>query len=269
MEPRLEVLAARFVDVAKADSRVVGVALVGSNAAGTADEHSDLDLFIVAEDDSFEDFVSGRDAFLAAVGKPLFIESWDRRDRWFFVFEGGGDGDLAVVPASAVGEAFNAPFAPLLDKRGVFEGVEVVGPAEREPGAAQRAAMQRRIIGFWHDYAHFVTAWSRGQWWWAQGQLEVLRGMCTSLLRLAADASDGEGGDEPYWKVELTLPEEQLARLQPTLNTFEPGSMLSAGRAIAVLYRELASQLAETHGLEYPSALEALVLSRLDDGPEG
>ena len=264
MEPKLEALAERFVAAARADPRIVGVAIVGSNAAGTADEHSDLDLFLVTEDDAFEDFIAGRDAFLTSVKEPLFIESWDHRDRWFYVFAGGGDGDLTVVPRGKLVSAFTAPFRPLLDKDGVFAGVLPVPPAARTPGAVQHAEIQRRLIGFWHDYAHFVTAWSRDQWWWANGQLEVLRGMCANLLRLAHDPTDPEVGDEPYWKVELTLPAEQLARLRPTLNTLERESMLRAGRALAELYRELATELAALHELRYPGALERLVLSRLD-----
>jgi hypothetical protein len=264
MQPRLEALAARFVETAKADPRIVAVALVGSNAAGTADDHSDLDLFLVTEDSAFEDFIAGRDAFLAAVGEPLFVESWGHLDRWFYVFAGGGDGDLTVVPASRVAHAFTASFVPLLDKAGVLEGVSPVAWSPRQFGPADKVQVQRRLVGFWHDYAHFVTAASRGQWWWANGQLEVLRGMCLNLLRLAADPTDPEVGEEPYWKVELTLPPAELARLEPTLNAFEPASMLSAGRALAVLYRELATQLAEAHGLEYPDALERLVLERLD-----
>ena len=265
MHARHEALVARFIEAAERDARLVAVALVGSNATGHADEHSDLDLFLVTEDADFEAFIADRDAFLTSVDRPLFIESWGHRDRWFFVYEGGADGELTVIPAGKLVSAFDAPFIPLLDKRGVLAGIEATTPVPRPVGPEQRTEIQRRLDGFWHDYAHFVTAWGRSQWWWANGQLEALRGRCANLLRLAANPTDPEVGDEPYWKVELTLPPSELRRLEPTLNTFDPGSMLQAGTALAALYRELAVQLVETHSLQYPDALERAVLVRLTE----
>jgi hypothetical protein len=251
------------VSAAEADERVVAAALVGSNADRRADEHSDLDLVLVTTDEGFEEFCGQRDEFLRNVGEPLFSESWGRSARWFYVFSDGGDGDLTVVPASKVATAFDGPFAPLLDTAHVLDGVVVTARPPAALDEAGRWEMQRRLTGFWHDYAHFITAWQRGQWWWANGQLEVLRGMCVNLLRLTRNPTDAEVGDEPYWKLELSLGPDALARLVPTLNTFDPASMLAAGRALAALYRQLGRQLEAAHGLTYPAELERLVLARL------
>jgi hypothetical protein len=72
--------------------------------------------------------------------------------------------------------------------------------------------------------------------------------MCLNLLRLAADPTDPGVGEEPHWKIDLSLPPEQLARLEPTFNAFEAASTLRAGHALAALYASSA-QLAETHSL--------------------
>ena len=159
--------------------------------------------------------------------------------------------------------AFDAAFAPVLDQRGVFDGVVARARTPAPLDGAARDEIQRRLNGFWHDYAHFLTALSRGQWWWANGQLAALRGMCANLLRLVKEPTDPEVGDEPYWKVELTLSAEQLARLAPTLNTLEPASMLAAGRVLAALYSQLGHELAGAHSLAYPAELERVVLRRL------
>jgi hypothetical protein len=243
---------------------LLGVAVVGSYARRAADAHSDLDLVLVVDDAGYESFLADRDSFLAAVGEPLFIESWEHRDRWFFIFAGGGDGDLTVIPAAQLATAFDASFVPLLDKCGVFDGIVATSRPPAVLDGAARGEIQRRLTGFWHDYTHFVTAWSRGQWWWANGQLEVLRGMCANLLRLANDPTDPEVGDEPYWKIELTLSDGELARLAPSLNTLEPASMLATAQSLASLYSEIGHELAVAHGLTYPEELERTVLSRLD-----
>ena len=268
MHPRHEALVARFLEVAKVDDRLAAVALVGSNSTGTADDHSDLDLILVTYDTAFDEFIAGRDSFLASVGEPLFVESWSRVERWFFVFADGGDGELTVIRADAVHRAFDAQFVTLLDKRGILQSVQPSPPSSRLAGPQELLDIQRRLTGFWHDYAHFVTAWSRGQWWWANGQLEVLRGMCANLLRINANPTDPEVGEEPYWKVELTLPVAELARLAPTLNTLEPDSMLASARALASLHREVGQRIAQRHSLAYPEALESIVLARLDGPPD-
>jgi predicted nucleotidyltransferase len=46
----------RFLVACQADERIIAAFLVGSYAKGKADEHSDLDLYIVTRDDAFDTF---------------------------------------------------------------------------------------------------------------------------------------------------------------------------------------------------------------------
>jgi predicted nucleotidyltransferase len=64
----LEHAVARFGD----DVRVVGLVAGGSLAHGAADFYSDVDLYIVVQDEAFGEIFAERDAIVEAVGSPLF-----------------------------------------------------------------------------------------------------------------------------------------------------------------------------------------------------
>ena len=267
MTPEQETFLERVSAVAGADPRLAAVALVGSHASGTADSHSDLDLVLVTNDEHFEDFLGDRDAFLATIEEPLWTESWEHKDHWFYIFASGVDGDLTVVRAGDAPSSFSGPFRALYDPSNLLAGVTISAPRRAPRAIPGVESFEGLMRGFWHDYSHLVTALGRGQLWWAEGQIEVLRGMCANLLRLAANLEDSEVGDEPYWKVELTLTPGTLERLRPTMNSFDAASMRAAAAELARLYRELAEPLAREHGLTYPTELEQMMLSRLDRLP--
>ena len=84
------------------------------------------------------------------------------------------EGDLSI----------EGPYRVLFDRTGV---VERAVPATED--RVDSDEIQRRIVWFWHDVEHLVTALGRGQTWWAFGQLDVLRGVCLDLARIA----DGRG----------------------------------------------------------------------------
>jgi predicted nucleotidyltransferase len=67
----------RFVEACQADERVVAAFLIGSLARGDADEHSDLDLCLIATDEARDDLWAERRAFIEQLGEPLFVEDFD------------------------------------------------------------------------------------------------------------------------------------------------------------------------------------------------
>jgi hypothetical protein len=103
----------------------------------------------------------------------------------------------------------------------------------------------------------------RGEWWWAQGQLEALRGICVSLARLEHDFGDEEATSEPYFKLERAMSVEKLEALRETFCRQEEAELLRAGITIIDFYRESARRLAERHGLHYPEAHERIILRHL------
>jgi predicted nucleotidyltransferase len=252
----------QFVAICEKDERVVAAFLGGSLAAGKADEWSDLDIYLITTDEAYEGFVADRKAFIRRLGQAVFLEDFDLPHTLFFIFADGTEGELGSGRESRFLDMHKGSYKILLDKKGILAGVTFLGyqPAQNE----QIETLRRQIYWFWHDLSHFITGMGRGQLWWAHGQLEVLRRCCVNLARLRQNFADADVGEDPYFKVERAIPTSELAPLQATFCPMEPGAMLQSALAILAFYQELASLLAERHGVSYPADLEQVMVSRLE-----
>lgn len=65
----------RFLAACREDPRVVAAFLGGSHAARTADEYSDLDLYLIVNDQDYDTFFAERRAFLGRLGEAVFFET--------------------------------------------------------------------------------------------------------------------------------------------------------------------------------------------------
>ncbi|RPI31164.1 MAG: hypothetical protein EHM70_12165 [Chloroflexota bacterium] len=252
----------RFVIACQADDRIVAAFLGGSYARQAADAYSDLDLYVITTDEDFNDFCDQRDAFVRRLGEPLFLEDFDNSDIVFYIFTGGTEGELGIGREGQFDHIHKGPYKVLLDKKGILAGAVFQGHV---PDPVEQTEKLRRLIyWFWHDLSHFITALGRGQLWWAQGQLEALRGYCINLARLRNNFSDAEAGDEPYFKLEGAMPVEQLQALQSTFRPMNADELLESVLAIVRFYKEQAVPLARAHGIPYPETLEEVMVHRLE-----
>jgi predicted nucleotidyltransferase len=252
----------RFAASCQADERVVAAFLGGSYARGAADEYSDLDLYLITTDEAYEAFYAGRQAFMGLLGEPLFIEDFDIPNIVFYVLADGTEGELGLGRESDFTHIHSGPYQVLLDKKNILAGVVFAGH-ESNP-AEQTEKLRRLIYWFWHELSHFITALGRNQLWWAHGQLDELRHYCVKLARLRNDFFDAEAGEEGYFKLEKAIPVAHLAPLQATFCPMEKETMLHSAFVIVRYYQELATQLAQTHGLTYPKKLEQVMVERLE-----
>ncbi len=259
--PHLQAVIDRFVAACRADERVTAAFLVGSYARGAADAHSDLDLFLVTADDTYDDFAAGCRTFTHQLGEPLFLEAFDLPDVLFLILPDGAEVELSFIPESRVGQLIDEPHWSLLDKHGLLARAS---PYEAAPPTPPADTLRRQIMWFWHDLSHFITAMSRGQLWWAYGQLEVLRRICLNLARLRHNLADSEVGEDPTFKIDKALPVEELVALRETFCPQEAAAMRQAAAVIVDFYRELAVPLAEANGIPYPADLERIMLARLE-----
>ena len=88
---------ARFVQACRNDDRIVAAFLAGSFARGEADQHSDLDLCVVAADGAFEQVVGGRERLTSMLGDVLFLEDFGNQVLVFAILADGTDTELHVV----------------------------------------------------------------------------------------------------------------------------------------------------------------------------
>jgi predicted nucleotidyltransferase len=252
----------RFVEVCEADERVVAAFLVGSYVNGKPDEHSDLDVYLVTSDESYDDFASARESFVQLLGEPAFVEDFGIPGIVFLIFVDGSEVELSYVRESQLNNIFNAPYKVLLDKNNVTVGT---APHVRELDQKEQTEKLRRLIyRFWHDFSHFVTALGRNQLWWAHGQLDVIRSMCVGLARLKNDFSDTDVEEEVYFKIEKAMSVESLSSLLETFCPMEKKAMLDSAFVILRFYKELAVPLAQKHEINYPVALEQVMVERLN-----
>jgi predicted nucleotidyltransferase len=266
MEPKLhpnhQGILDRFVKACQPDERIVAALLVGSYVKGKADEHSDLDLYLITTDEAYDDLVSKREAFVRLLGEPLFMEDFDLPGIVFLIFPDGSEVEISYVRERQANHVFSEPFEVLLDKKNITAGV--VSRDHEVDRDGQTEKMRRLIYWFWHELSHFIAAMGRGQLWWAHGQLGALRLYCMNLARLQNDFSDADVGEEGYFKIENVLPVEQLSPLQTTFPPLEQSAMLQAVAVLVNYYKGLAASLAQMHGITYPNGLERVMLERLD-----
>jgi len=260
MLPHHRATVARFVAVCQEDERVVAAFLGGSYARGTADAHSDLDLYLITTDHAFDHLCAERAAFIHHLGEPLFLEDFGSSATICYILANDTEGELCIGRVGAFTQIHSGPYQVLLDKQGIL--ANAIFPPRRAEPAAQTRKLQRLVYWFWHELSHFITAMQRNQLWWAHGQVEAMRLQCINLARLRHNFADPYVTDE-YFKVELALPVEQIAALQSTFCPLEKAAMLQAALVILDFYRAVAPALAHAHALVYPTGLERVMVARI------
>jgi len=259
--PQQQAVLNRFVAACQADERVVAALLGGSYASGAADAYSDLDLFLITTDETYDKVVAGREDFIRQLGEPVFLEDFGIPGSAFFILSEGTEVELWFFRESEFRLPHVTPYKALVDKTGIL--VNVVFASHEEDHSQQIEMLRRLVHWFWHDLSHFITAMARGQLWWAYGQLWQLRLACVNLARLRQDLLDADVGEEGYFKVDQVLPAGQLSALQSSCCAMEQNAMLRAVHVILRLYQQLAPPLAEEHAITYPDRLERIIVKRL------
>lgn len=253
----------RFKAICLEEERIVAAFLGGSFANGTADKFSDLDLYFITTDEAYEDFLSERDAFIRLLGEPLLLEDFGVAHGYLFIFSNGIEGEVWFGRESKFTDIHDGPYMVLLDKKEILVGK--VFPVHVADQTQQNKTLRQQLDWFWHELSHFIKAMGRGQLWFAYGQLEAMRQICVNLARLSYNFSDSYVGEEPYFKVEQSLPVERLSPLRSTFCVMEYEAMLQAAFVIIRFYREIALNLAIAHNITYQVDLERMMISQLEE----
>lgn len=107
---------------------VVAAFLGGSYAAGSAQESSDVDLYLVTREEDYAAFVAERERFIFSWGRPTWSEDvWDFEGLGFdmirFKMDDGVWGELALGHTGNFMRLHGGPHRTLVDKIGLLEGV--------------------------------------------------------------------------------------------------------------------------------------------------
>lgn len=249
----------RFCAACAADSRIVAAFLGGSYATGTADAHSDLDLYAITAKDAYDEILADRRIFLRQLGEPIFSEDFNSFgfDMVIFIFADGVEGELSLASVEQFTHIHGGPVKVLVDKNNILS--ETIFPLMQPTHQEQREVLRQHITWFWRDLSLFTTAMSRQRLWTAQGYLENLRQRCINLMRLQADFTAWADG---YEKLELAVDEKAVAQLLRAFGPLEHPSMLEMAQTLLNYYLEVIPSLTKAHDLAYPADLERVVSKR-------
>ncbi len=139
-----QVIMNRFVEASKADERVVAAFISGSYARGTTDIYSDLDFGLTITDEAYDDFFTGREAFIRLLGEPVFLEDYngDGADFVFSIFSDGTEVELGFGRESHFNHIYVGSYRVLLDKKGILAAAVF---SWQEPTQAEQIETLRRL----------------------------------------------------------------------------------------------------------------------------
>jgi predicted nucleotidyltransferase len=250
----------RFRALCQADPRVVAAFVGGSLATGTADEYSDIDVYLIVADEAYDSFFAERAVFMRQLGEPVYLEDFDGFgfDMVLFIFEDGIKGELALARASSFLHIHEGPYRVLVDKRGLLEGVTF--PIERMPVEEQRRNLEHLLKSFWRQLFLLNSALGRGWLLSAASYFEGMRRQLLHVCRLSVDFS--ASGDKP--PLESLLPEQLVVDLRQTFPRLDREEMVAAVQEAVCVFQRIAKPLAQAQGALYPERLERVVLARFE-----
>jgi hypothetical protein len=237
----------RFTVACRADHAIIAAFLGGSIAAETADEESDLDLYVVVDAAGHEPFMARRETFLHGWGDPVFsaeIRNFEDLgfDMILFTMADGVEGEMAVATPQDFLATHGGPHRILVDKAGLLADVEF--PLLSFDELPPKEEVERTLWWFWWQVRGAVKAWARGKWWAAASQLKGVRDSCLMLASVAR-------ADDPRQALASTF-----APLDP--------DALAAGILTAVrCYLAWGPEAAKAIGASYPEGLAKVGADRV------
>ena len=246
----------RAVNHFQDDDRVVGMILGGSLARGAADFYSDVDLYIVAREESFEAVFDERDAAARSIGTPLFGFAVDpvpggSRD-YIVTYPGPVKLDLMYYRESEIGPDRKwAGRRVLVDDSGSLEDV-ISRSATFRPDLPQPKTLLELDQKFWTWCWYVFGKIMRGELWEALDGVHTIRS--DALLPLLDWVSDRP--HEGYRRLERKADPETAARLAATVSTLRPESLYAALQAEMDLFCDLRAAAFDRFGLTFDPAPE-------------
>ena len=164
-----------IVDYFESVPGAIGAFIGGSNVRGGMDEHSDLDVGIVFDDDEAREAAWER-------RREWEIAPWihaydaDHMRRYFahFVYESGLVAELPLYTVAELDEAtWGGPFAAIWDETGAL--TEWLGRPEPSPGQVDWSAAPKEDEQFWAWTLHAVKQARRGEWYSVATNFHVMR----------------------------------------------------------------------------------------------
>jgi hypothetical protein len=233
----------RVIDDLATDPRVRGLWLTGSFGAGTADEYSDVDMFVLVADAQLPPFVDAWLAHVVPVYQPLLARQLAPAPVFNHVLPGwlrwdvvvGGPGDLNDLDPDAVME--------LLNRDGVHPT-----PSFRQ--GVQTSAVREMAEEFLRILGLLPVVVGRGELVTAVSGAGLLRQLLTTLLRYRAEGPRLSGA----LHLSRVLPSDEMAALAAMPPVYaDRAAVIRAHLSYAAMFLPIARDLL---GPDHPQDLE-------------
>ena len=213
----------RAVEMLVADRRVAAAWLVASLGRDAADDLSDLDLWVVVEDDHMPAIAADRRAFAARIGRPVLVQEAPRNA------PPGGAYLLVLYPGEAGSQQVDWYWQPrsgasipertrvLLDRVGVPPAFAAAPP----PDQALRRATELIVI-FWAMSFIAAKKIARGEVWNAVRMLSAIQLEVDEVRSILEGRWEGTPYTDRRTGALPATPREQLDWLRVTVGNMRP-----------------------------------------------
>jgi predicted nucleotidyltransferase len=248
-----------FEKAVRADAIIASAFIGGSIAAGTDDEYSDLDLYVIVPDDDYASVFARREPFLREIGEPVYWEDFNEFgfDMVLFLLEDGTKGELSFGKASDFLVLHGGPYRVVIDRAGLLTDVQF--PYFQIPIEDQKRTLETLFVKFWRTLDQFRRSVGRNRLLSAAFAFQEMRQILLQVCRMSVDF--GDGGSEPTEKL---LPADMISHLKNTFGPVERNALLAAAQIAIHLFQQVAQHLSEGHRVLYPRALEVTVLRQFE-----
>ena len=245
----------RLVEVLQADPRVLAAWLMGSHARGTADRHSDVDVWLVVEPEAKAEFVADWPELSDRVA-PSVLRQQVFGSTFLHITADWQRWDVSIGVPDDVARRTRSTLRPLFDRAGL--GTRLLPPGA--PLAPDPVKISSLTTEFLRVMGLLPVVLGRREHVVGVSGAGLLRGLIVQLF-LEDVAVEDRGG---ALHLNTLLPPKRLDQL-----TDLPGveathdSVLEAHLACARVFLPVARELAQTSGAQWPTELEAALDRRL------
>lgn len=249
----------RFRGIAEADSRIVAAFLGGSLAAGTADAHSDIDIYFVIDPPGYDSFGSEVVSMLKDFGPLVFFDQHSDFgfDLVLFMFSNGVKGELGLGTIRNLKDMHRGPFKVLVDKTGLLSNVDFPLPPPMS-GKSLQEYVEKQLRWYWYWYGQLLTSCARKRLWSAEFGLSTMRERAFTLLKLVHQPNHHPEGI----RFEPSIPASLQRELGGTLASYSPASYRECARTLTDIVKKEIRPVLAVSGAKYPAELEKMILSK-------
>ncbi len=254
-----EKLLEKIVSTVREDDRISGLWVVGSMATGNVDRYSDLDAYLLVDEENYDQIFSERSFFAEKIGDVLcsFEVEWPNCQLYGVILENFIEVDLCYCKPEQI-EIFG-PHKILVDKKGNLD--ELLSKHIVEFKTDIKKKLTEHLDFAAYNLLHAINMLGRGEYWSSIRQIETLRKRIISLVGLRTNTDV----EEEYRRLELLIEKETNEALQETLCSYEFESIAKAIQNAAFLFMHEARKTCNRQHFSFPSKRFERLIEYLDE----